>query len=103
MTTLTRRVFVSGALLYSANAAFGAVTNGRPVNFPMAARERIAVATYPFRASMIAPHNRHRDPAKPGMDLAAFAHFVSTEFGVRGIEPQDAHFPSTEPGEIVKL
>jgi sugar phosphate isomerase/epimerase len=100
---MTRRVFVTGALLYSANAAFGAATNGPRVNFPVTARERISVATYPFRASIIAPHNRQRDPAKPGMDLATFAHYVSKEFGVRGIEPQDAHFPSTEPGEIRKL
>jgi sugar phosphate isomerase/epimerase len=103
MTPLTRRAFVSGALLYCANVPFGAATTGRRVNFPVAPAERIAVATYPFRASIIAPHNRHRDPGKPGMDLAAFAHFVSTEFGVHGIEPQDAHFPSTEPGEILKL
>ncbi len=37
------------------------------------------------------------------MDLASFARFVRTEFGVHGIEPLDAHFTSTEPSEIRKL
>ena len=103
MTTLTRRDFVRAAILCSANTAFGAAANGPRASFPMAPKARIAVATYPFRASIVAPHNRHRDPAKPGMDLAAFAHYVAKEFGVRGIEPQDAHFSSTEHSEILKL
>ena len=37
------------------------------------------------------------------MDLATFARFVRTEFGVHGIEPLDSHFPSTEDNEVRKL
>jgi sugar phosphate isomerase/epimerase len=103
MTPLTRRDFVRAALVCSANTAFGAAPHGPRGSFPRTPSGRIAVATYPFRAWIVAPHNRHRDPAKPGMNLAAFAHYAAKEFGVRGIEPQDAHFPSTEHSEILKL
>jgi sugar phosphate isomerase/epimerase len=37
------------------------------------------------------------------MDLASFARFVRTEFGVYGIEPLDGHFVSTEDSEVRKL
>lgn len=101
MKAFTRRSFVKGALVCSASAAFaGKVPQA---DFPVDARARIAVASYPFRESIIAPGNRDRDPKKPGMDLAKFARFVRAEFGVPGIEPLDSHFSSTEPDDIRKL
>lgn len=101
MKSVTRRSFVKGALVCSASAAFaGKVPEAR---FPVDPRARLAVASYPFRESIIAPGNRDRDPKKPGMDLAQFARFVRKEFGVPGIEPLDSHFPSTEPEEVRKL
>lgn len=101
MKSVTRRTFVKGALLCSASAAFAA--NGPVAAFPAAPRERLAVASYPFREFIVTPDNRDRDPKKPGMDLVQFAHFVRKEFGVPGIEPLDSHFSSTEPGEVRKL
>lgn len=103
MISLTRRAFVRGAMLCSASTVFPATTKSPHATFPTTARERIAVATYPFRKSMIAPGNRDRDPSMPGMDLAEFARFVRTQFHVPGIEPLDSHFPSTERGQILKL
>src|ERR1700723_1292129 len=100
--SLTRRVLVKGAFLCSVSAAFGEVTEPR-ASFPVDPRARLAVASYPFRALLIAPQNRDRDPKKPGMDLAAFARFVKKEFGVPGIEPLSVHFTSTETSEIRKL
>ena len=101
MKSFTRRSVVKGALVCSASAAFA---TGLPqATFPVDPRARIAVATYPFRESIIAPGNQDRDPKKPGMDLASFARFVRTEFGVNGIEPLNSHFTSTEPDEIRKL
>jgi sugar phosphate isomerase/epimerase len=102
MKSFSRRNFVKGALLCSASAVLAA-ENGPHTVFPVEPRARIAVATYPFRASIIAPKNEDRDAKKPGMDLAAFARFIRSEFGVRGIEPLDSHFSSTEPDEIRKL
>jgi sugar phosphate isomerase/epimerase len=100
--SLTRRALVKGALLCSVSAAFAQETEPR-ASFPVDPRARIAVASYPFRAFLIAPQNSDRDPKKPGMDLAAFARFVKKEFGVPGIEPLSAHFTSTETSEIRKL
>jgi sugar phosphate isomerase/epimerase len=100
MRSFTRRSFVQGTLVCAASAAFGAEPKA---NFPVDPRARIGVASYPFRAFIIAPGNRDRDPKKPGMDLASFARFVRTEFGVQGIEPLNGHFSSSEPGEIRKL
>jgi sugar phosphate isomerase/epimerase len=101
MRSFTRRSVFKGALVCGASAAFA---SGPPhAVFPVDPRARIAVATYPFRASIIAPGNRDRDPKNPGMDLASFARFVRKEFGVKGIEPLDSHFSSTEFREIRKL
>jgi sugar phosphate isomerase/epimerase len=101
MKSFTRRSVVKGALLCSASAAFA--TAPPRATFPDDPRKRIAVATYPFRASIIAPGNQDRDPTKPGMDLASFARLVRTELGVYGIEPLDGHFTSTEPSEVRAL
>src|SRR5271155_5616882 len=103
MKNLTRRRFVQSALLCSAGAALAAEPSAPHAVFPVEPRARIAVATYPFRESIIAPGNRDRDPKKPGMDLAKFARFVRAEFGVTGIEPLDSHFSSTDPDDIRKL
>jgi sugar phosphate isomerase/epimerase len=100
MKSLTRRSVLKGALVCSASAAFAGVPHA---TFPVDPRARLAVATYPFRAFIIAPGNQDYDPKKQGMDLASFARFVRTEFKVNGIEPLDSHFPSTEPGEVRKL
>ena len=103
MIPLTRRTFCKGAILCSAGAIFAKETKSPHANFPADPRARIAVATYPFRSILISPTNDDRDTSKPGMDLATFARYMRTEFHVRGIEPLSLHFPSTEPGEILKL
>jgi sugar phosphate isomerase/epimerase len=102
MTPLSRRTFVKGALLCSATAVLAA-DNGPQRVFPTEPRARLAVATYPFREFITAPGNRERDSKKPGMDLATFAARIPKEFGVHGIEPLSAHFPSTEASEVRKL
>ncbi len=101
MKSFTRRSVVKGALFCTASAAF-ATAPPRAI-FPSDPRARIAVATYPFRESIIAPGNHDQNPKKPGMDLAAFARYIRTEFGVNGIEPLDSHFTSSESGEVRKL
>lgn len=103
MNELTRRGFIKGAALCSANAAFAADSNAPQANFPTEPRARIAVATYPFRKIIIAPTNQDRDSSVTGMNLAAFAGFVRTKFQVRGIEPLSLHFPSIERAEVLKL
>ncbi len=72
------------------------------VAFPTEARERIAVASYPFR-DFIAGREDARAAANEKMALKDFAAHVSEKFQVRKIEPWSEHFASLEPrylGEI---
>jgi sugar phosphate isomerase/epimerase len=66
------------------------------VNFPTAPRERLAVASWPFRAFIESPTNEYRDKNQAGMDLKDFAANVKKDFSVPGVEPLSAHFPSTD-------
>ncbi len=103
MTRFTRRAFLKSSALCSAGVVFAAKEKAPRDHFPAEARARIAVATYPFRRSILAPDNDARDASKPGMDLAAFGRYIRSEFGVRGIEPLNSHFASTEPDAVSKL
>ncbi len=66
------------------------------IPFPTAPRDRISVASYPFRAYIEAPGNRDRDPKLPGMDLKDFAAEVRKKFNVRNVEPLSRHFSSLD-------
>jgi sugar phosphate isomerase/epimerase len=69
---------------------------GPNVKFPVAARERLAVASWPFRAFIDSPTNSYRDKKQTGVDLKDFAATVKKDFGVPGVEPLSSHFPSTD-------
>ncbi len=77
------------------NSTTGTVA-GPALNFPTLARERLAVASYPFRAIIDSPTNEERDKKQRGMDLKDFAARVKKDFDVPGVEPLSAHFPSTD-------
>jgi sugar phosphate isomerase/epimerase len=62
------------------------------IKFPSQPRERIAVASYPFREFIAGPENK---AAKP-IDLKDFAAHVMEKFQVNKIEPWTGHFPSTD-------
>ncbi len=55
--------------------------------FPNNPRERLAVASWPFRKLV--------DPAKGTLPLLDFPKMIADRFGVHAIEPLDEHFPST--------
>ena len=69
---------------------------GPHLKFPAIPRERLAVATWPFRGYIESANNEYRDKKQPGMDLREFAAGVKKEFGVPGVEPLNSHFPSTD-------
>jgi sugar phosphate isomerase/epimerase len=56
--------------------------------FPANPRERLAVASWPFRKLV--------DPRRGTLPLLDFPKMVVDRFGVHGIEPLDEHFLSTE-------
>lgn len=111
MDSLTRRTFLEKLAAISAGSflaatapsAFASGQSGPHIPFPTAPRDRIAVASYPFRAYIDIPDNRDRDPKLPGMDLTQFPSEVVTKFGVHNIEPLAQHFRSTDSAYLAKF
>jgi sugar phosphate isomerase/epimerase len=109
MDLFTRREFLEKSSALTAGAVIacgvkGAFGAGRAdksaqphISFPRAPRDRISVASYPFRAYIESPTNHARDPSLPGMDLKDFAGEVVKKFNVHNIEPHNRHFRSLDP------
>src|SRR5215470_11977064 len=100
---LSRREFLSRATLVGAgmfiamNSPRAFAASPQPhLSFPAAPRDRMSVASYPFRAYIDAPGNQARDPKLPGMDLKDFAAEVVRKFNVHNIEPLSRHFRSLD-------
>jgi len=110
MEKLSRRDLFTRAAALSATLA-GAAGNptlfarpsGPHLDFPTEPRDRLAVASYPFRAFIERPGARSRDRKQPGMDLEEFAGMVVKRFNVRNIEPLSTHFRSLEMGYVHEL
>ena len=111
MPQRSRRKFLIASAAVAATAALNGVApeavlagpRARPffsephINFPVEPRDRLAVASWPFRAMIESPSNRWaRDSKQPGMDLKDFAAMVVQKFNLRQIEPLSDHFRSTE-------
>ncbi len=94
---ITAGTFPGISTLLAANAG---TATGPDLAFPTAPRDRLAVATWPFRAYIEAASNEYRDKKQPGMDLREFAAKVKKDFDVPGVEPLSSHFPSTEPAYL---
>lgn len=95
MPSITRRTFIETC------AVLAAAPQARPaaapdIHFPSAPRDRLAVASYPFRSFM-------DRPGHPGLKLTDFAAMAVEKFGIRNIEPLSNHFPSTEPAYLDEL
>src|SRR5947209_1854927 len=109
--SLSRRAFLE---TLTAASAGGLLSGGVPlafaqyspephINFPTAPRDRIAVASYPFRAYIDTPGNRERNPKLPGMDFTQFAAHVVQKFNIHNIEPYGPHFRSLEPAYLAQF
>lgn len=92
----TRRRFLAQCATTTAAAWLGPVSahagSVPAVNFPSQPRERIAVASYPFREFIAGEDSK---AAKP-MDLKDFAAHIVEKFQIHKIEPWTGHFPSTD-------
>jgi sugar phosphate isomerase/epimerase len=98
----TRREFLSQSAALAASTVLlpslaGASASQPSVSFPANVRDRIGVASYPFR-DFILPGEFTTAAAKttPKMELTEFAAHVSTRFHVNKIEPWSHHFRSLE-------
>lgn len=110
MDSLTRRALLEklslltagGIIPYAAKDAFGSGRSDKSavsqphLSFPSSPRDRISVASYPFRAYIESPTNHDRDPSLPGMDLTDFAGEVVKKFNIHNIEPHNRHFRSLD-------
>jgi sugar phosphate isomerase/epimerase len=63
------------------------------IKFPSVPRERVAVASYPFREFIAGEEHKSGNPT---VELKDFAAHVAEKFNVHRIEPWSAHFPSTD-------
>jgi len=100
MTIIGRREFVR--LTAGAASVSGMAAAKEPdIRFPAAPRDRIAVASYPFRESI-------ENPRKPGsgltrMPLTQFPAMVVERYKIRNVELLGEQFPSTEPAYLREL
>ena len=68
--------------------------------FPSAARERVAVASYPFREFIA---GRDHKKINAPIELKDFAAHVVERFHVSQIEPWTGHFPATDPKYLAEF
>lgn len=99
-TPLDRRAF----LLASAAVAASALRAQEPdARFPTDPRQRLAVATYPFRTVIKSLHRKRPESAGATLTLEQFAASVPARFHVHGIEPWSPHFESTDADYVRRL
>jgi sugar phosphate isomerase/epimerase len=93
----TRRRFLQQCATAAAGAWLGpALAHASPapsLQFPSQPRDRVAIASYPFREFIAGADSKSAMP----MDLKDFAAHVAVKFQINKIEPWTGHFPSTEP------
>lgn len=87
--------------LFAGMGAALAADSDPGMRFPTAARERIAIASYPFRESIYGREDNRGVTGK--MELKDFAAHASTEFNIRKIEPWSPHFRSLEKAYLEEL
>lgn len=100
----TRREFLSESAMLAASVLLAspdaAASPAQPdVHFPASARDRIAVASYPFRDFILPAEyvSASASATTPKMELIEFAAHVKSRFNVNKIEPWSSHFRSLEP------
>jgi len=74
--------------------------NAPHMQFPTAARERIAIASYPFRDFIAGPEDKIGGGK---MELKGFAAHVGSKFNIRKIEPWTPHFRSLDKAYLEEL
>jgi len=90
-------VLTLGGLATNMPGALAGSPSEPHIIFPAHPRDRISVASYPFRAYIVSPDNRDRDTSLPGMNLLDFPSHVVAKFHIHNIEPHSRHFTSLQP------
>lgn len=100
---LAQSVTAVTALLWPGLKTGLAANSGPSLHFPSQPRERIAIASYPFR-EMIAEAGATDSSTNPlKMDLKDFAAHVAVKFNIGKIEPWSRHFLSLDAKYLEQL
>jgi sugar phosphate isomerase/epimerase len=88
--------------------ASAAPSSAPSVQFPTAARDRVAVAAYPFREFIVGwkgwdGKSPSKVPLAQQIELKDFAAHVADKFNIHKIEPWSPIFPSTDPKYLEQL
>lgn len=102
-TAAAAAVLAVPSVVTGAFGAAGAASPGSPsIPFPHAAKDRIAIATYPFR-DFIAGLDDSPNALVGKMDLKDFPAHIGAKLGVSKIEPWSRHFLSTDQKYLHEL
>ena len=97
MSPTSRRRFLGQCAAATAGAYLGpsvaGATSAPSLNFPSEPRQRIAVASYPFREFIARSEHKQGNPT---IELKDFAAHIIEKFNVNKIEPWTGHFPSSD-------
>jgi sugar phosphate isomerase/epimerase len=92
------------ALLWPAlQTAAAAADSGPNVAFPTQPRERISIASYPFREVIAGSEDRPGARSNAKMDVKDFAAHVSAKLNIKKIEPWSQHFRSLDTGYLAEF
>jgi sugar phosphate isomerase/epimerase len=83
-------------MLWPAWKTASAASSAPNLQFPSAPRERIAIASYPFRESIAGAHEKPSPSTISKIDLKNFVAFVKSKFNISKIEPWSEHFRSLD-------
>jgi sugar phosphate isomerase/epimerase len=106
---ITRRHFLAKSAATAATATLwpgfktATASAGPNLQFPSAPRDRIAIASYPFRETIAGAHDKPNPTKIPKMDLKNFAIFVKSKFNINKIEPWSEHFLSLDAKYLSEL
>ena len=103
---ITRRGFLAASATAAALAGLRPVwakdaSSGPDLKFPAQPRERIAVASYPFRDFIVDPENAASSARR--IELKDFAAHVVSRFKINKVELWSGHFPSTDPKYLAEM
>jgi sugar phosphate isomerase/epimerase len=101
MQTNRRSFLISTALLGPIQRL--AAVSGPNLQFPTAARDRLAVASWSFREHLDTTENRARKSHGALMDLKDFPMMVAKRYNVHNVELLGEHMPSTTPAYLKEL
>jgi sugar phosphate isomerase/epimerase len=90
-------------MLWPGSKSAVAASSVPSLQFPSAPRERIAIASYPFRDFIAGAHNKNDNASAPKMDLKDFLAHVRSKFNINKLEPWSEHFRSRDGKYLADL